>query len=89
MSEFKDKTNCKTRGREVRQVLRKYIVLFVSVVFLVLILALPAFAGQEKVSVCHNVENNPHEISVALPALQAHLAHGDVPVPCPLPEPGV
>lgn len=35
--------------------------------------ATPAVAKQVKVTVCHN----GHEISVATPALKAHMAHGD------------
>jgi hypothetical protein len=32
--------------------------------------------GQPKVLVCHNVKNNPKTISIACPALKAHLSHG-------------
>ena len=38
----------------------------------------------EKVPVCHNAsKNNPHTISIAQPAVPAHLAHGDTLGPCP------
>jgi hypothetical protein len=38
----------------------------------------------EKVLVCHNAsKNNPHTISIAQPAVPAHLAHGDTLGPCP------
>lgn len=38
----------------------------------------------EKVLVCHNASrNNPHTISIAEPAVPAHLAHGDTLGPCP------
>jgi hypothetical protein len=40
--------------------------------------------GGEKVLVCHNASrNNPHTISIAQPAVPAHLAHGDTLGPCP------
>ena len=40
--------------------------------------------GNEKVLVCHNAsKNNPHTISIAQPAVPAHLAHGDTLGPCP------
>lgn len=40
--------------------------------------------GQPKVTICHNAsKNNPHSITIAQPALKAHLAHGDTPGPCP------
>lgn len=42
------------------------------------------FGGGEKVLVCHNTsKNNPHTISIAQPAVPAHLAHGDTLGPCP------
>ena len=38
----------------------------------------------EKVLVCHNAsKKNPHTISIAQPAVQAHLGHGDTLGPCP------
>jgi len=33
-------------------------------------------------------KNNPHEISIAQPALKAHLGHGDTLGPCPTQTPG-
>jgi hypothetical protein len=40
--------------------------------------------GNQKVLVCHNASrNNPHTISIAEPAVPAHLAHGDTLGPCP------
>ena len=40
--------------------------------------------GNEKVLVCHNAsKNNPHTISIAQPAVPAHLAHGDTLGACP------
>lgn len=41
-------------------------------------------SGNEKALVCHNAsKNNPHTISIAQPAVPAHLAHGDTLGPCP------
>ena len=31
----------------------------------------------EKVTLCHNLDHNPHLITVGKPAEAAHLAHGD------------
>jgi hypothetical protein len=58
----------------------------------VLILAVPAIlavglgassfaapGGQEKVSICHNAGGKKYvSITVAMPALDAHMAHGDI-----------
>lgn len=32
-----------------------------------------AMASAVKMDVCHNVDNNPHTINIALPAVVAHL----------------
>ncbi len=43
--------------------------------------------GQEKVTICHIPPGNPenaHTITVAQPAVNAHLAHGDTLGPCPV-----
>lgn len=41
-------------------------------------------AGSAKVEICHKVpKNNPHTITIAQPALKAHLAHGDTIGSCP------
>jgi hypothetical protein len=37
----------------------------------------------EKVLICHKPSKNPHTLSVASPAVPAHLAHGDTLGPCP------
>jgi hypothetical protein len=38
--------------------------------------------------VCHNVQHNPHTITIDCNALKAHLAHGDYEGPCqPTPTP--
>jgi hypothetical protein len=42
----------------------------------------PSGTGQIKVTLCHNVERNPHTITIAQPAVQAHLDHGDYLGPC-------
>ena len=40
--------------------------------------------GEQKVTICHNAsKKNPHTITIARPALPAHLAHGDTLGPCP------
>ncbi|NOT36559.1 MAG: T9SS type A sorting domain-containing protein [Saprospiraceae bacterium] len=36
----------------------------------------------DKVNICHNVNNNPHTICVAESAVAAHLGHGDYLGPC-------
>ena len=43
--------------------------------FLVLTLSIGLIAGAAafKVDVCHNVDNNPHVINIALPAAIAHM----------------
>ena len=54
--------------------------------FLSLVLALGILAavgasasgGQEKVDICHRAGDKFVEISVAMPAVPAHIAHGDV-----------
>jgi hypothetical protein len=33
--------------------------------------------NEPKVTMCHNIDNNPHSITVAQSAVAAHLAHGD------------
>ncbi len=33
--------------------------------------------GQEKTSVCHQTGNGMHQIEIAAPAVDAHIAHGD------------
>ena len=46
--------------------------------------ALLTLSGNAKIQICHNAsKNNPHEISVAEPAVKAHLAHGDILGACP------
>jgi hypothetical protein len=37
----------------------------------------------EKVLICHKPDKNPHTLSIASPAVPAHLAHGDILGPCP------
>ena len=37
-----------------------------------------AGGGQEKVDICHRAGDKFVEISVAMPAVPAHMAHGDV-----------
>jgi hypothetical protein len=41
--------------------------------------------GQEKVLVCHkpNSKKGGHTLSIAKPAVPAHLGHGDTLGPCP------
>ena len=41
--------------------------------FLTLSIGLFIAASAIKVDICHNVDNNPHTINVALPAAAAHL----------------
>jgi hypothetical protein len=43
--------------------------------------ATPSPAG--KVTICHVVSSTPKTIQIDLPALKAHLAHGDHLGPCP------
>jgi hypothetical protein len=44
--------------------------------------------GHQPCTVCHNVQHNPHTITIDCNALQAHLAHGDYEGPCrPTPTP--
>lgn len=38
--------------------------------------------GHQECTVCHNVQHNPHTITIDCHALQAHLAHGDYTGPC-------
>jgi len=38
--------------------------------------------GHRKCVVCHNVQHNPHTITIDCNALKAHLAHGDYEGPC-------
>lgn len=42
----------------------------------------PVSPNEPKVTLCHNIDNNPHTISVAQSAVPAHLAHGDTLGPC-------
>jgi hypothetical protein len=43
----------------------------------------PSAAGQAKVTICHKPGTaDEHQLSVAQPAVQAHLAHGDTLGPC-------
>ena len=47
--------------------------------------------GHQKCTVCHNVQHNPHTITIDCHALKAHLAHGDYegacqPTPTPTPK---
>ncbi len=53
--------------------------------FAFLILAAPAWAGNNKVQVCHVPPGDPsnfHTITISENALQAHLSHGDLAGPC-------
>lgn len=43
----------------------------------------PVEGGQEKVLVCHRPPKTPHTLSIAAPAVPAHLGHGDTLGPCP------
>ena len=48
-------------------------------------LAAPAFAATSKVTICHSPPgnpDNPQTITVGVRAVAAHLAHGDIAVPC-------
>jgi len=38
--------------------------------------------GQNKVTICHQGDEGPETITVAAPAIPAHLAHGDTLGPC-------
>jgi hypothetical protein len=38
--------------------------------------------GHQKCVVCHNVQHNPHTITIDCHALQRHLDHGDYEGPC-------
>jgi hypothetical protein len=56
---------------------------------LITVVAVTLFAisgsGADKVAICHIPPDNPqnaHTIRVAQPAVQAHLDHGDFPLPC-------
>jgi hypothetical protein len=42
---------------------------------------------QPKVTLCHKGETGPRTITVAAPAVEAHLAHGDTLGACPVPGP--
>ena len=42
----------------------------------------PISPNEPKVTLCHNVDHNPHTITVAQSAVAAHLAHGDSLTPC-------
>ncbi len=53
--------------------MRRMLLLVTVVAVVAALTASPAMAKQTKVTVCHN----GHEISIAMPALKAHLAHGD------------
>src|SRR5215213_10692024 len=60
----------------------KKMMLLASVMGLVALMlaAAPAFAQQDRVTICHIPPGNPgnaHTITVGAPAVDAHLAHGD------------
>ena len=38
--------------------------------------------GHQECIVCHNMDHNPHTITIDCHALAAHLAHGDLEGPC-------
>jgi hypothetical protein len=38
-----------------------------------ILLGMIAMAAAVKVDICHNVDNNPHTINIALPAAVAHM----------------
>ncbi len=38
-----------------------------------IVIGMIAMASAVKMDVCHNVDNNPHTINIALPAVVAHL----------------
>jgi ABC-type sugar transport system substrate-binding protein len=62
--------------------MRRIIALLTVATLLVMALAVPAFAEKDPVTVCHNTDNNPHEINVSENASAAHDEHGDTLVVC-------
>ncbi len=62
---------------------RIILVLAVAAVMAMVMMVGPAFADNEKETVCHNSAHNPHEINVSEKAVPAHLEHGDIPGACP------
>ena len=38
--------------------------------------------GHQECIVCHNMDHNPHTLTIDCHALAAHLAHGDMEGPC-------
>ncbi len=58
------------------------IIALLTVSALFVLAAIPAFAENEKVTVCHNTDNDPHEITVSENAWPAHQAQGDTLGPC-------
>jgi hypothetical protein len=64
--------------------MRRILLILAASALLVLALAVPAFSEpDEKVTICHNTDNNPHEITVSENAVPAHLKHGDILGACP------
>lgn len=46
-----------------------------------------AGGGHQECVVCHNVQHNPHTLTIDCNALQAHLNHGDFEGPCQVTQP--
>ena len=62
--------------------MRRIIALLTVAALLVMALAVPAFAENEKVTICHNT-NDPHLITVSEKAVAAHQEHhGDTGPQC-------